>query len=103
MTEYEKLNEINKQIDFNVGDLGFRYYSNAFVEHQEVWYRAVDVREIIFSPEFMEKYLSYINVNTELQLNTSYDSLKFSTWLFSNLDDPVQYLYETLNPWNTNQ
>ena len=92
MSENEKLNEINTLIEFNIEDLGFRYYSNTFVEHEEVWYRIVKVREIIFTPEFLWLYTSFLWKNYLIG-DFEYELLSM------HLDDPLQYLYNTLKLW----
>jgi len=96
MKEHEQLNEINELIGFNYEDLWFRYYSNTFVKDLEVWYRVLDVREIIFTPEFMEKFMKYIENNIEIGIwwiNQVYIIL-----CKNNLRDPVSYLHNLL-PW----
>lgn len=59
--------------------------------------RIVDVREIIFTPEFMSKYIDYLNTK-------DYDFLEntFEEDLLNHLDDPVSYLYNLLKLWNKN-
>ena len=63
-------------------------------------YQKMDVREIIFTKEFMDKYLKFINIKEKI--NTSEWSLKFSIFLFNNLDNPVQYLYNLIL-WQKNK
>ena len=99
MSEHEKLKEICDLIEHKP----MYWYKNLKWFYQimsKSWlYRKVNVTEIIFSPEFMSKYLLYISENTELELNKSYDSLKFSIWLLWNLNDPADYLYNLLRLW----
>ena len=74
-----------------------------FVEYQDiykiatVWERIetewvkIDVREIIFNPKFMHKYTNISNKHSSLS--------EFAEELLCNLENPTQYLYDTLWLW----
>ena len=54
----------------------------------------VDVREIIFTPEFNNKMLDYLEKNQSLE-----NKMTYALWLMNNLYNPVQYLYNLLELW----
>ena len=91
MTEHEKLVEICDLIEY---DIKYNYdwdiYDTEF--HNINWARIVDVREVIFTQEFMKKLT--------IQLEKKMWSEMFKRGLLDNLDNPVQYLYNTLWLWN---
>lgn len=77
--------EINKEI----------YYIPKIKDWFEIWRNTayadepvvIDVREIIFTPEFMNKFAKYKYNNWEVL------EWKFAINLLNNLHDPVWYLY----------
>ena len=66
----------------------------------KLWWMTIrDVREIIFTPEFIEKYKEYFfnyykDKHNQIWLNWKWSDLKL--WLFNNLDKPVAYLYNKI-------
>lgn len=67
--------------------------------------KKINVREIIFTPEFMDKYISnrdkwqLESVPCESLITTFYKWLMWSIDREWNLHDPVTYLYNTLGLW----
>jgi len=104
-TEHEWLKEI---CDFIIYKSKFEYIKNTkenLYYNWEVWfvdydkwtdkYRKIDVREIIFTSEFMDKFFNYKVANFWVMWWT-----KILLWLVEwNLDNPVQYLYNLLELW----
>lgn len=88
MTEHEKLKEICDKIWYNYDFIIW----NPEWEHitywkWEKWYKVYnDVREIIFTQEFMDKFIDKIWI----------DNIDFKEILFKKLDNPVEYLYNLL-------
>lgn len=65
--------------------------------YEDSIYEIANVREIIFTQEFMDRLINH--------KSTSLDSLyKTQVWLLSNLDNPVDYLYKLIinkeEEWN---
>lgn len=94
MTEHEKLFMINKEIWFDNlwEDIIFKdwHYEDTFIMN------IVDVRTLIFNPEFMEKI---INKRKDWNIEiTPWKSLTdtFYSELMNNLHDPVTFLYNLL-------
>ena len=91
MTEHEQLKEICDKINhtapnwtqINYSQWMGLYYTEIDWDELEDYPLCEDVREIIFTPEFMEKFIT-----------------KKPTWhacnLLQNLDNPVQYLYNLI-------
>lgn len=95
-TEHEMLKEIADKIGYELPNEKFLIWENRKTIYKMFWldkYKA-DVREIIFTQEFMDRY--------QEELHNKYypDSLIDAYWLLKNLDNPVQYLYNTLWLWN---
>lgn len=99
-TQHEKLKEICDKIgyksifeyDDSPEDI-FNQYDRLYFTEWDKWScknRIIDVREIIFTQEFMDKYVKRIEEN----LNK--DTRLFYTLLECNLKDPVWYLYELI-------
>lgn len=82
-TEHEKLKEIADKIWYELLLCNIKQYKRIdWIE----WFFYVDVREIIFTPEFMGKFVDYkpsINMCN----------------IFNNLDNPVEYLFDLLELW----
>ena len=93
MTEHEKLKEICDIIWFKE----FNYWDecwNSFCEiSDDNEYREINVREIIFTPEFMEKFISYCDIKWIIA--PSYYKI-FLIDLHKNLYNPVDYLYNLI-------
>ena len=103
MRWHEQLKEINDTIwyesEFEYNPAWFN--SGIVWFYERTWYerRYVNVAEMIFNPEFMDKYILYAYNKNILEMNKTYDSHKFSIWLLSNLDEPELYLYNLLQLW----
>ena len=91
MTEHEKLKEICELIDYNLEkqELYFDDYHIRPSYDYSLW--EIDVRQVIFTPEFMDKY-DYYRYNNDLYPIEANEIL-------DHLDDPVSYLYNTLWLW----
>ena len=93
MEEHKNLKEIIDNISYNLPD-NIKYVKecNTFVRYLVLEWRVaevIDVREIIFTQEFMMK-LDYFLFNNELN-NTDW-----AIDLLKNLDNPTQYLYNII-------
>ena len=85
--------------DFAISDIDKRMNKIwIIIDHTIYKFITIDVREIIFNPEFMDKYFNYYNMllkewKIELtERNHRSMGIKISDELIDNLDDPVQYL-----------
>ena len=90
MSEHEKLHKICKQIGYDA------WIPLDWVFKDVNW--KVDVREIIFTQEFMDAYRKYYidNFIEWFQIESMYFQL-----LQNNLDNPVDYLYSLIfQEWN---
>jgi len=94
MTEHEKLNTINNLIGHKTLMIHYRwngFWHNNYYDSN--WIKViVNVREIIFTPEFI------------VILNNYLDNSLISLWddvidIMNHLDDPVSYIYNLLNLW----
>ena len=87
--EHEKFKNICDEIKYDIQGNNFSY-SEEFGFTSLFDFQTINLREIIFTTEFMEKLVIYIN------------SVKWFTdlrdWLFVSLDDPTQYLYNLIFP-----
>jgi hypothetical protein len=95
-TEHEKLFEIMKLIWLmnEKAPMWLHYSSWKFTKREEIGYRVVDVREIIFTPEFKDALFDYLENNyTEKKSQDVMEEIWFE------LHDPVTYLYKTLWLW----
>ena len=98
MTEHEMLKEIIQLIWYKL----FRIELDEWLLYTSDWpYRVVDVREIIFNPEFKSKVIEHIikqqkwdSWNSELKWTKIFNDI------CNHLQNPTQYLYDTLL-WKT--
>lgn len=94
MTEHEKLKAICDKI-------GYDYWNDWHEDKHEFWYEYwsewyyifYNVREIIFTQEFMNKFEDYYYKEISDGEDYDYDLL---TLVKSELDNPVDYLYSLL-------
>lgn len=100
-TEHEKLKEICDEIKYSSFDKIYLLWLNMYVKNirQDMdWgtiYDEVDVREIIFIPEFRDALFDYLEKNyTEKKSQDVMEEMWFE------LHDPVTYLYNLLELWN---
>jgi hypothetical protein len=77
--------------EFDKNKIDFIYW---FKENEEWEPLFVDVREIIFTQEFMKKYVSYCEYNWIIAPSKYKE---FLIDLFKNLNNPVDYLYTLIN------
>jgi len=101
MGEYEKLKWICDKIGYEYTNWD-ENYSDIWAFVQELWegnrildcyenWIPMNPREIIFTPEFMEKYSEYKVVEVKIAYQDLYREVMF------NLDNPVDYLYNLLD------
>lgn len=96
LEEHGKLKEICDIIGY---DLKYFWYDSKWF-YKEYWYSQkmwVNVREIIFTTEFMEKFYQYSLDNfliIDWESNAKYWDWKID--LLDNLDNPVDYLYNLI-------
>ena len=99
MTEHGKFKEIIDLIGYN------NNLKLIWLDLYKNWEwnsgRNADVREIIFTPEFKRKFISYyyrVICKEEFELIATADEIMDE--ILDNLDDPVFYLYNTLWLWH---
>ena len=91
MTEHEKFIEICDLIEYKIPSHFHIMYSYIRCIHSD---NHIDVREIIFTQEFMNKLIDYDNYMSLELIDEIRRDILF------HLNDPVQYLYNTLWLWN---
>lgn len=91
MWEHEKLKAICEKIGYEPNWMYDGYYYEVSDIHWRTSIRDLNVREIIFTPEFMDKYLIYI-VNWKSKNMVAHIKLH----IFAYLDNPVDYLYDLI-------
>ena len=87
MTEHEKLKEICDLIEYESW-----YWDTIRRWYIYKWEEELDVREVIFTQEFMDLLEQYFNIEH------NFDDIRYN--IISHLNNPVQYLYDTLQLWN---
>lgn len=100
MNEHEKLKEICKKIWYSLLEnwIDWDWYNHYFWKEMLwwvwvlPWFKRYDVRQIIFTQEFMDKYLKYYSDNIWM---SSSDQIVYRLSL--NLDNPTEYLYNLTN------
>jgi len=85
-TTGKKDNWTMRYITFSLGGKN-TYYFDLIEENEDI--RVLNVREIIFTKEFMDKYIDYC-------LEHWLEDISFSDNLLSHLDNPVGYLYNLI-------
>lgn len=98
--EHELLKEIKDKIGYYSLTVKYTFINNSWFHNAKTfldkWDKPVDVREIIFTPEFMLKLKVYISpLNEPKTINVT--SWEWRIWLLQNLDNPVQYLANILS------
>lgn len=102
-TEHEMLKEICDEIGYGVKypfnniKLEYWIYSECWECGNIVEFKPLNIREIIFTQDFMYKYISHLDSINLLWEVRNYEQI--GKWLIVNLDNPVQYLYNTLWLW----
>ena len=97
MTKHEQLKYLCDKIWFLYRDIGidWNWYSKYFWKPINTWgviddrLEKIDVREVIFTQEFMDKYREY--KKSSYGYSDSWENI-----LLRNLDNPVEYLYNNL-------
>ena len=84
-TEHEKLKEICDKIWYNSEYFDWMWQASWSYFH--IQWSIIDVREMIFTPEFMDKFFPYSKASSLWE---------FAEELFENLDNPVKYLYDLI-------
>ena len=93
MTTHETLRNICDMIWYEIPKYIWDY-NWELVRNQDYWdwwVAIIDVREIIFTQEFMNKYMKYLKVEKNF-----WNPTIIIYWLFENLQDPVWYLYNLI-------
>ena len=93
MTEHEKFIEICDLIWMK--DDTIYFWHTFWIVRKipwEAWLRILNVREVIFTQEFMDLLEQYFNIEH------NFDDIRYN--IISHLNNPVQYLYDTLWLWN---
>ena len=100
MTEHENFKEICELVgyEWNWQILNTKYKWDKFSSNYDIF---SNVREIIFTPEFKRKFISYyyrVICKEEFELLCTADEIMDE--ILDHLDDPVSYLYNILWLWN---
>jgi len=106
--EHEMLKEICDVIWYDLSNLSVQqnkdcwYAENTFERY--FWDATCDVREIIFTQEFMDKFITYYDMNISPWIfierdNWELDIPLIHNGLLRNLDNPTEYLYNLLELW----
>jgi len=90
MTEHEQLKYICDKIWY---EIKYKFDRTYYEQVADTEYRTIDVREIIFTQEFMDKYWEYYK-EYKFSSSSIYQTMQLE--LLNNLDNPVQYLYELI-------
>jgi len=97
MTEYEKLKEICDVIGY---EMLYMKNTNWFCENCQsddvkinTWF---DIREVIFTQEFMDKYFNKLYW---WRIRNWIEAMIIKEDILKNLDNPTEYLYNTLWLW----
>lgn len=100
MTEHEMLKAICDEIWYEIENNWFIYEWD--LDEDEWWWFFkcnwncwLDVREIIFTPEFMDKFVKYYDNKKLLWPKRIYENIWIDLFM-SNLHDPVPYLYNLI-------
>ena len=104
-TEHEMLKEIADEIGYEIWHKAefSKWHWNIFISDFDIYQlsnwskqvRIVDVREIIYTQEFMDKYYHYMVRDWDIVVNV--DSIhRFNEQLLWRLDNPVQYLHSLI-------
>jgi len=88
MREYEKLKAVCDLIEYESEYWNTDVSPNWFYKWNCCWTEDIDVREIIFTQEFMDKLEKYLE---ERDWIVERDPLYY--FLMKNLNDPVDYVY----------
>lgn len=94
-TEHELLKEICEKIGYDLWFLKWdinEKYLETTLQWNIVW-RIIDVREIIFTQEFMDKYWDWLCKIIDPEWQEPFET----TLIFNHLDNPTKYLADLLN------
>ena len=93
MNNHEKLKWICDKIGFNLINYEMKeklYLMRKVSETCRLW---INVREIIFTQEFIYKLKEYLH---EVKNQKAEDVVKKTAWILYNLDNPVEYIYNLI-------
>jgi hypothetical protein len=107
MNEHEKLKLICDKIDYKITfDWLYDNERKLFMNRHLCWYHdwsplsILDVRDIIFTSEFIWKINEYVLKKISKKTNSEEEIVikvtEYLLWYFSHLDDPVDYLYNLI-------
>lgn len=119
MTEHERLKRICDEIWYELpGHLWIIFYKNriikflwqdmifkkkyncsssqGWISYENKLYMIVDIREIIFTPEFMDKFIEYLSENEILTSSIEEHNIYYRL-MKNNLHNPVTYLYNLIS------
>lgn len=99
MSEHEKLKAICDKIWYDEDDkIVYQTHKGYFIKDIDFWdwwVSIVDVREIMFKQKFMDKFMLYFQDTFHF---TNIWVLWFRQYMFKNLDNPVDYIYNLTFP-----
>ena len=108
MTEHQKLKEICDKIGYEINPNKFKV-GRTFIRHREskqctqclkmwIYDHIADIREIIFTQEFMDKYSEHIlwDVKDDESAIWQLNIAGFHYSILKHLNDPVGYLYNLI-------
>ena len=98
MNTHEQLKEICDKIWYDIWYIG----NNMYIKNYKTFFKKVDlknnidaieldVREIIYTTEFMNKYIKFILDKDKIE-----SKITIFLWLMHNLDNSVKYLYNLI-------
>jgi len=96
MTEHEKLKEICDVIGYESKYWNTDVRPNWFYKWDCCWPEYIDVREIIFTQEFIDKYFNKLYW---WRIRNWIEAMIIKEDILKNLDNPTEYLYNTLWLW----
>lgn len=108
MTEHKYFKAVIEGIGYKINEKEYFYDQWQEVYRDVYWdARMIDVREIIFTPDFMDEYTSlrvrkHWKIEAEPCNSLLWTFYKNLMWWFDriwNLDKPAEYLYNTLWLW----
>lgn len=87
MTEHE-------QLKFICNKIGYKWITEIEIEYIK-WTISLNVREIIFTQEFMKNFLQKLDTMEKYRSDTKLEiEQEVSYWLINNLDNPTNCLYD---------
>ena len=100
MQEHEQLKWIADKIGYESIRYKFKPKYLWYIDVEDKTFRRIDVREIIFTPEFRVKCIEWIHkyrhkedFELSMQAEEDFDNV------MQHLDKPVEYIYNLLKEW----